>query len=258
MTLCDIGGSRLLPCNRSKSTSCQVLLQRHSLFGQFLFCFLIFGQMRQPHAAQHIGCLGELNIVVTDYLYAVAPRVAKIKEGPVEWGNPSCLERLAGGLFVVDDEAKVATIISRLRAALLKRNELIAQVNESHRVTFTAQFKLEETAIECQGLVDIPHLQCDVVEAYHAWFLDRGHRTLLCYPADQVGNAGSRSNRLLRRSADLPQIMFLGRANIARSARVFETADRNRDDLLRQPQHHLRKIDRKRDRDQKHDIDRQR
>src|SRR5580692_9299964 len=126
MTLRDIGGSRLLPCNRSKSTSCQVLLQRHSLFGQFLFCFLIFDQMRQPHAAQHVGCLCELNVVVTDYLYSVAPGASKIKEGPVEWGNPGGLERLAGGLLIVDDEAKVATIISRLRAAFLKRNELIA------------------------------------------------------------------------------------------------------------------------------------
>src|ERR1700692_2290947 len=126
MTQLQHRGSILLPRSRSKSASCQVLPQRHSLFGQFLFCFLIFGQMRQPHAAQHVGCLCELNVVVTDYLYSVAPGVSKIKEGPVEWGNPGCLELLAGGLLIVDDEAKVATIICRLHAAFLKRNELIA------------------------------------------------------------------------------------------------------------------------------------
>ena len=73
--------------------------------------------MRQPHAAQHVGCLSELNIVVTDYFYSVAPGVSKIKERPVEWRNTSCLECLAGGLLIVDDEAKMATIVRRLRAA---------------------------------------------------------------------------------------------------------------------------------------------
>src|SRR6202795_43913 len=121
MTLRQRRGSILLPRSRSKSASCQVLPQRHSLFGQFLFCFVIFGQMRQPHAAQHVGCLCELNVVVTDYLYSVAPGRPKIKKRPVEGGNTSCLECLAGGLLVVDDEAKVATIVCRLPAALLKR-----------------------------------------------------------------------------------------------------------------------------------------
>ena len=74
--------------------------------------------MRQPHAAQHVGCLSELNIVVTDYFYSVAPGVSKIKERPVEWRNTSCLERFAGGLLIVDDEANVATIVRRLRAAV--------------------------------------------------------------------------------------------------------------------------------------------
>jgi hypothetical protein len=110
--------------------------------------------MRQPHAAQHVGCLCELNVVVTDYFYSVAPGVPKIKKRPVEGGNTSRLECLAGGLLVVDDEAKVATIVCRLPAALLKRNELIAQIKKSHGVTFAAQFELEETAIECQRLID--------------------------------------------------------------------------------------------------------
>jgi len=60
------------------------LLQCHAFLGQFLFCFLVFGQVLQPHATQYIGRLGELNIVVTDDLYSVAPGVPKIKERPLK------------------------------------------------------------------------------------------------------------------------------------------------------------------------------
>src|SRR5438477_12864925 len=56
------------------------LLQCHTLLGQFLFCFLVLSQVHQPHATQYIGRLGELNIIVTDNLYSVAPGVPKIKE----------------------------------------------------------------------------------------------------------------------------------------------------------------------------------
>src|ERR1700733_7619241 len=78
--------------------------------------------------------------------------------------------------------------------------------------------------MECQRLIDITHLKCDVVEAYHAWFLDLGHRNLLCQSADQVGSAGSRSNGFLGRESrgaepdvcdqplsELPQAPDLGR-----------------------------------------------
>jgi len=104
--------------------------------------------VHQAHATQHIGSLGELNVVVTDDFYSVAPRVPKIKERTIKWGNTSCLECLAGRLLVVDDETEVATVVCGLRAALLKGNKLIAQVDEGHGVTLAAQFEPEETAIE--------------------------------------------------------------------------------------------------------------
>src|SRR5262245_44797262 len=40
-----------------------------------LFCFLVLSQMHEPHATQHIGRLGELNVVITDDLYSVAPGI---------------------------------------------------------------------------------------------------------------------------------------------------------------------------------------
>jgi hypothetical protein len=38
----------------------------------------------QTHAAQNIGCLSELNIVVTNDLHPVAPRAPKIKERTIK------------------------------------------------------------------------------------------------------------------------------------------------------------------------------
>src|ERR1700757_4692617 len=110
--------------------------------------------MRQAHAAQHIGCLGELNIVVTNDLHSVAPGVPKIEEWTVNYGNTGCLECLAGRLLVVHDETEVSAIVGGLPAALLQGNKLIAQVDEGHGVTLAAQFEFEETAIERQRLVD--------------------------------------------------------------------------------------------------------
>src|SRR5262245_66542860 len=74
----------------------------------------------------------------------------------------------------------MATIVCGLPAALLKGDKLVAQIDEGHRVTLAAQFEPEETAIECQCLIDIPYLQCDVVEAYDARSFEFHHQNLLC------------------------------------------------------------------------------
>jgi hypothetical protein len=47
---------------------------------------------------------------------------------------------------------------------------MIAQVDKGYGVTVVAQFEPEETATERQCLINIPHLQCDVVEAHDARF----------------------------------------------------------------------------------------
>src|ERR1700746_4205800 len=106
--------------------------------------------MRQAHATQHIGCLGELNIVITNDLHSVAPGVPKIEERTVKYGNTRCLECLAGRFFVVHDETEVAAIVRGLPAALLQGNKLIAQVDEGHGVTLAEHFKFEDAAIERQ------------------------------------------------------------------------------------------------------------
>ena len=60
------------------------LFQRHTLLSQFLFSLLVFAQVLQAHATQHIRRLSELNIIVTNDLHSVAPRVPKIKERTIK------------------------------------------------------------------------------------------------------------------------------------------------------------------------------
>lgn len=41
---------------------------------------------------------------------------------------------------------------------------LVAQVDERHRVVFAAEFKIDETTPEVEGIIDITYLESDVVE----------------------------------------------------------------------------------------------
>jgi hypothetical protein len=134
--------------------------------------------VRKAHATQHVGRLGELDVVVTDYLHAVAPGIAEIKERTIEQANARCLECLAGRRLIVDDEAEMPAIVRRLLAAFLQRDELVAQIDERHRVALAAEFEPEQPAVKCQGFLDVPDLERDVIEAHQAWFCHFSHRVL--------------------------------------------------------------------------------
>ena len=73
----------------------------HALLGQFLFRFLVFGELRKTHATQHIGGLRELDVLIADDLDAIAPRVSKVKERPIERSDTSRFQCLAGYLLVM-------------------------------------------------------------------------------------------------------------------------------------------------------------
>ena len=50
----------------------------HALFGKLLCHLRVFGKVRRSHAAQDVRRLGELNILVTNDLDAISPRVAEV------------------------------------------------------------------------------------------------------------------------------------------------------------------------------------
>jgi hypothetical protein len=106
--------------------SCSNALRHHTFLGQFLFRILVFGKVREAHPAQHVRCLGELDVFIADDLNPITPGVAKVEETSGEQRDTSRLERLESRLLVIDDQTEMATIVRGLLTAFLKRNKLIA------------------------------------------------------------------------------------------------------------------------------------
>src|ERR1700693_3290081 len=111
--------------------------------------------MRQSHPAHDARRFGELDVVVADDLYAIAPRVEEVEK--LAWQRlDACVgQRLADCVLVVDHQSKMAAVISGLRAALLEREELVAQIDEGRRSAFAPKFKIEQLTVEPESLFDI-------------------------------------------------------------------------------------------------------
>src|SRR5438132_13587102 len=90
--------------------------------------------MSEAHAAKHVRCLRELDVVVADDFDPISPWVEKIEKRPGQRLDSRSRQCLPHALFVVDDEPKMPSVVGRLPTTFLKRNELIAKINERHRV----------------------------------------------------------------------------------------------------------------------------
>src|ERR1700686_1432540 len=139
--------------------------------------------MRQSHAAQHVRRLGELDVVVADDFYAVAPRVEEVKKLARQRLDACVGQRLADCVLIVDRKSKMATVISGLRTTLLEREELVAQIDEGRSAAFAPKFKIEQSAVENQSLFDITDLEGYMIETNGARFSCFRHRApqlLMC------------------------------------------------------------------------------
>jgi hypothetical protein len=120
--------------------------------------------MGQSHTAQHVRRLGELNIVVADNLYAVAPRVEKVEKRAGQRLDPSVGQCLADCILVVDHKSKMAALVSGLSTALLQCEELVAQIDEGRSGALAPKFEVEQSTIERQSLFDITDLERYMIE----------------------------------------------------------------------------------------------
>ena len=111
--------------------------------------------MRQSHAAQNVRCLGELDVVVTDNLDAVAPWVEEVEKRARQELDSASASALRTAP-VVDHKSKMAALVGWLGTALLECEELVAQVHEGGSRALTPQFEIEQSAIEGESLFDIP------------------------------------------------------------------------------------------------------
>src|SRR5262249_12264268 len=138
---------------------------------------------------QHVGCLGELDVVVAHDLDAIAPGIAEVEEAAGQHLDASRLQGAPRRLLVVDHQAEMAAVVGRLLAALLERDELIAEVDEGHGLALAAQLEREKLAIERQRLLDVADLERDMVEAHNSRLPESATAPLLCWSGSQVGTA---------------------------------------------------------------------
>jgi GTP-binding protein len=120
----------------------------------------------EAHAAQHALRFRELDLAVVDDLHVVSPRIAERAVRRARHVDTRSLERGAHRRLVVDDEAEVPLAIDVWCAVSRKREELVAHVDEHHlRADAAAQLELEELPVPGERLVDVAHLERDVVDA---------------------------------------------------------------------------------------------
>ena len=105
--------------------------------------------MRKPHTAEYIRRLGELDVVIADDLDAVAPRVEKIEKLTGQRLHTRLGQRLPHRFLVIDDKSEMTAVVGSLPAAFLKRQELIAEIDESRVLALTAQFEVKQAIVEC-------------------------------------------------------------------------------------------------------------
>jgi hypothetical protein len=70
----------LCPPHNAANFGGRTLTWRHSLVGKLLDRLRVLGKVREAHPMQHVRRLGELDIVVSNDLEAIAPGIAEVEE----------------------------------------------------------------------------------------------------------------------------------------------------------------------------------
>ena len=120
----------------------------------------------EPHPAQHLGRLRELDLAVLDDLDRVAPRVDEAQVAVRL--DPRLEQRRPHRVGVVDHEPEVALPVRPGAMALREREELIAHVEEGHPGHPAAQLEAEQAPVEVERGVEIADLERHVVDADQA------------------------------------------------------------------------------------------
>ena len=82
----------------------------------------------------------------------------------------------------------MTAVVGGLGAALLEREELIAQIDKGRGFAPAAKLEIEQATVKRQRLIDITDLKSDMVETDGARFLGLGHRSLRLRPQPSYGD----------------------------------------------------------------------
>src|SRR5437763_10129071 len=142
------------------------LLIREVLGSQLVECRFGLSEL-EAHPREHAIRLRELDLVVLHDLDAVAARIAEVEAGPKQL-DTGLLESLPDRPLVVDDEPEVRFV--RPRAAFEQGEELVSQLQEGRmRLAAIDCRRLEQVGVERDRLLDVVHLQRNVIDPYETW-----------------------------------------------------------------------------------------
>ena len=143
----------------------RVALIRQILRAQLVECTLRLREVGEAHSLEHARRLGELDRAVVDELPAIPPRIPEVVTADeLDRRLAKATHRI---LQVVDDQTDVPVRVGSVGARRCERDELVAEVEERHPARAPAQLDAVERSLEeGDGLVDVPDLDSDVVDAH--------------------------------------------------------------------------------------------
>ena len=155
------------------------------LVGEALGAQLVEGLLRLPELEAHTGedaiRLRELDLVVLHDLNSVPARIANVEEASRKHLHARFREPATRRLLVVDDEPEVRFLGAR--AALEQGEELVTQLEEGSTGDGAVHGRrLEEIGVERHSLIDVVHLQRDVIDADEPWSHRRAVPTIIGRP----------------------------------------------------------------------------
>ena len=110
-------------------------------------------------------------------------------------------------------------VIGGLFASRLQRDELVAKIDEGHRLALAAQLKVEEAGVECQRFLDLHDFQRYVVEADGTRLCGVNRLTLLLQSVDGLYKLDHNIVRSHGASANRPVLLTgAARADVRRQA----------------------------------------
>lgn len=153
-------GKPKIPVNRCRLT------RGHSFVGELLDRLVGLVETIETHAAENVVGLGELDALIADNLDPIAPWVIEIEKPAGHDFDTHLIEHPSHGFLVVDHQPEMPVLITRSVFDLRQGDELIAKIDERHRVAFATKGELQNLAVEFEGLVDIANLEGNMVDAH--------------------------------------------------------------------------------------------
>ena len=119
----------------------------------------------EAHRAQHMRRLGELDIGVFDHLDPIAPGIEKVEELSRQQFAARGLDPRAYARAIVDDEPEMTAPVLVRISGLHHIDELVAELDESIARPLGPKLEVEDLAVKIEGLLDVPDLDRDVIDA---------------------------------------------------------------------------------------------